>query len=176
MRKVIVFELRQVSGTSAGPVRARLDRLGNELVKEISIEQAITERTLIGGDREPYEAVRREQQLVVQLAAHLERIGHDVCRLQFRPEGEPAALFCDLFDSTTRTIYEAKGTVTREAMRNAIGQLADYSRFVTPPPRRSILMPEQPRADLLALAESQAVAVVWPVGERFGDRANGGGG
>ena len=38
-------------------------------------------------------------------------------------------MFCDLYDKTTRTLYEAKGTTTRMAMRMAIGQLADYARF-----------------------------------------------
>lgn len=44
----------------------------------------------------------------------------------------------------------------------AVGQLADYSRLVDPTPKRSILVPDQPRNDLLALAQSQAIDVVWP--------------
>jgi hypothetical protein len=49
----------------------------------------------------------------------------------------------------------------------AIGHLADYSRF-----RRDagkmILVPEEPRADLLELAASQKVEVVWPTGDSVG--------
>ena len=48
---------------------------------------------VIEGNREPYEAERREQKLVLALAEHLEREGHDVCRLQLLPEGEAAPLF-----------------------------------------------------------------------------------
>lgn len=161
-RRVIVFRLEQISGSDAGPRGTRLDRLGADRLKEVPVEQALTESMLIEGDREPYEAERREQRLVRALAEHLEVLGHDVCRLQFRPDGEAAPLFCDLFDKTTNTIYEAKGTVTRSAMRMAIGQLAAYSRLVTPVPRRAVLMPEEPRADLLRLAESQGIAVTWP--------------
>jgi hypothetical protein len=161
-RKVIVFRLEQLSGPKAGPSRTRLDRLGRERLKEVPVEQTLTERTLIEGDREPYEAERREQKLVRALAERLELLGHEVCRLQIRPAGEAAPLFCDLFDKTTNTLYEAKGTVTRPAMRMAIGQLADYRRFVTPEPELVVLMPEAPRADLSKLAESQGITVLWP--------------
>jgi hypothetical protein len=161
-RKVIVFRLEQVSGTDKGTVRARLDRLGHEPLKEIPIEQVVTERMIIDGVREPYEAERREQKLVIALSNHLERSGHATCRLQFRPEGEAAPLYCDLFDSTTNTLYESKGTVTRLAVRMAIGQLADYSRLIASTPKRAILLPEKPRHDLIELAKSQEIGVVWP--------------
>jgi len=161
-RKVIVFRLQQLTGDRRGPVRSRLDRLGQERVKEVAVEQSLTERTLIDGPREPYESERREQKAVLAFAAFLQRAGHDVCRLQLRPDGEAAPLFCDIFDKTTRTLYEAKGTVTRPAVRMAIGQLLDYGRFVEQPFNHAILLPEAPRPDLLALAASQDVTVVWP--------------
>ena len=168
-RKVVVFRLEQITGERRGPSRARLDRLGHELVKEVPVEQYLTESTLIEGNREPYASERREQKLVVTYTEHLERLGDDVCRLQFRPPGEAAALFCDIFDKTTRTLYEAKGTVTRSAIRMAIGQLTDYSRFVDGDVKRSILVPEQPRDDLMALARTAGVDVVWATGEGWGN-------
>lgn len=168
-RKAIVFRLEQISGSDAGPRRARLDRLRSDMVKEVAVEQAVTERVLVGRPGEPYEAERREQALVRMLADDLERRGHEVCRLQFVPEGEPAPLFCDLFDKTDHVLYEAKGTVTRVAMRMAIGQLADYGRLIEPPPARVILVPELPRTDLVALAASQAIRVMFPDGPAFVD-------
>ena len=48
-----------------------------------------------------------------------------------------------------------------------IGQLADYSRLLDPQPDRAVLMPERPRRDLLALAESQGLTVVWPENGEF---------
>lgn len=172
-RKVIVFRLEQLSGVQIGPTRSRLDRLGQELVKEVPIEQYLTERTLVEGDREPYEVERNEHRLIRRLVEDLELQGHDVCRLQFRPPGEPAPLYCDVFDKTTNTLYEAKGTVTRAAMRMAIGQLADYARLVDPAPSRVILMPEQPRADLVSLASSQGIDVAWPAETGFASSMNG---
>ncbi|MFH9888565.1 hypothetical protein ACH4OQ_28410 [Streptomyces luteogriseus] len=48
----------------------------------------------------------------------------------------------------------------------AIGQLADYGRFVEYS-IRAVLVPSKPREDLLALAESQGCAVIWPDGKVF---------
>jgi hypothetical protein len=169
LRKVIVFRLEASEGAEPGPQRARLDRLGAEKVKEVPVEQSLTESMLVRGRREPYEAERREQRLVRSLAEHVENAGHDVCRLQFLPDGEAAPLFCDLYDKTTNTLYESKSTVTRPAVRMAIGQLADYSRLIEPVPRRVLLMPERPRPDLLALAASQGVTVSWPDGDGFAE-------
>ncbi len=162
LRKVIVFRLEQIEGADSGPLRTRLERFGTEPVKEVPVEQALTESMIVQGRREPYEAERREQRLVRSLAEHLESAGHDVCRLQFLPDGEAAPLFCDLYDKTTNTLYESKSTVTRAAVRMAIGQLADYARLIEPAPRRVLLLPERPRPDLLALATSQDVIVTWP--------------
>ncbi len=89
-------------------------------------------------------------------------MGHDVGRLKIVPTGEYRPIFCDLYDKTTKTLVEAKGSVTREAVRMAIGQLLDYRRFVDEPVRLSVLLPEQPRPDLMALLESVDVEAQWP--------------
>ena len=69
-------------------------------------------------------------------------------------------------------MIEAKGSVERGAIRMAIGQLADYSRFVNDGmPRRALLLPEQPREDLLGLLESQDIVAIWPDGNGFADTA-----
>ncbi|HEV3071962.1 MAG TPA: hypothetical protein VGY76_11120 [Solirubrobacteraceae bacterium] len=167
LRSVIVFRLSQVNGISPGPNRSKLDRLSSAPVTEIPVEQAITESTLIEGDREPYLAERREQKLVRAFLASLENQGHEVCRLQFRPRGEPAPLFCDLYDKTSNTLYEAKGTVARPAIRMAIGQLADYARLIKPTPGKALLVPQEPRVDLLALLAREGIAVVWPGADGF---------
>jgi hypothetical protein len=117
---------------------------------------------VINPNREPYEAERREQKLVRELRASLLAAGHDVCRLQLRPEGEAAPLFCDLYDKTENAVVEAKGSVARSAVRMAIGQLAEYARLVGSEPKRVMLLPEQPRPDLLRLIASQDIEARWP--------------
>lgn len=164
MRSVIVFHLRRLSGDSK-LAPARIDQFDKQAVKEVPVEQHLTETMVIEPNRKPYEAERREQKLVRELEATLLAAGHEVCRLQLRPEGEPAPLFCDLFDKTTNTLIEAKGSISRAAVRMAVGQLADYSRLVEPVPQRVVLLPEQPRPDLLDLLASQGIGVTWPDGD-----------
>jgi hypothetical protein len=74
---------------------------------------------------------------------------------------------CDLYDKPHRTLIEAKGAVSREAVRMAIGQLADYVRFFKPRPELAVLLPTRPRADLLKLLLSQKVHTIWQ--DRDGD-------
>ncbi len=164
IRSVIVFRLRRLSGDSRlAPSRA--EPLSGKSVKEVPVERQLTERMMIEPTHEPYLAERREQKLVIELMASLRAQGHDVCRLQLRPEGEAASLLCDLFDRTANVLIEAKGSVARPAIRMAIGQLADYARLVKPSPRKMILVPQKPRPDLMRLAESQGIGVIWPSGE-----------
>ena len=59
LRKVIVFRLRQTSGSDGGPSRRRLDRLGTEPVSEFPLEQVVTEKMLIQGGGEQREAERQ---------------------------------------------------------------------------------------------------------------------
>lgn len=166
-RKVIVFRLKQVSGVDPTPSKSPLRWLSREPVVEVPVEQHTTESMLIEGDRLPYEAERREQKLVLSFLESLERQGHDVYRYQLLPDGEVAPLYCDLFDKTTNTLYEAKGSVARPAIRMAVGQLADYARFIPSSPRKALLVPERPRRDLLALLEQENISVTWPEGAGF---------
>jgi hypothetical protein len=166
IRSVIVFRMRPLD-FKPEPSRSKVDTLGHDVVREVPVEQHLTETMLVEPDHEPHEAERREQKLVRSYLAHLTGEGHDVCRLQLRPEDEPAPMFCDLYDKTTNTVVEAKGSIARPAFRMAIGQLADYARLVQPAPRRAVLVPQKPRPDLLRLAESTGVAVVWPAGDGF---------
>ena len=52
------------------------------------------------------------------------------------------------------------------AANGIVDQLTDYARLLDPRPARVVLMPEQPCQDLLDLAASQEIAVVWRAGER----------
>lgn len=166
VRSVIVFRLRQLDGIPPSAAPADVDELGTEHIKEVPVEQHLTERVVIEGSRELREAERREQRLVRQYMDYLERQGHEVCRLQLRPRDEPTPLFCDLFDKTTQTLVEAKGSVARPAIRMAVGQLADYGRL-KPSARTAMLLPQRPRRDLLDLAASQGIDVIWLEEDRF---------
>ena len=61
---------------------------------------------------------------------------------------------------------EAKGSVGRAAIRMAIGQLIDYSRFVEKP-QCSVLLPEKPSEDLLELLAAAGISLYIPNGSEF---------
>lgn len=164
-RLVIVFRLRPIGKT--GPVAVSpLEHLDHQQVKAVPVEQQHTEHTMVIPGA-PYKASRKEQKLVLSYEANLLGKGHDVCRLRLWPKDEPAPFLSDLYDRTTNTLVEAKGSATRAAFRMAIGQLADYTRLVKSKPKRAILLPEKPRRDLLKLAKSQSIGVIWADGDEF---------
>ena len=80
------------------------------------------------------------------------------------PAGESAPLYSDLWDETGLELVEAKGLVTREQLRSAVGQLLDYGRFVTAK-TRTVLVPTRPRPDLLAYLTHAGVSAVYPEGD-----------
>lgn len=166
VRSVIVFRLAPVN-IEPKPSESKLDRVSTPGVEDVPVEEQWTERTFVSPSSEPYEAERREQTLVLAFREHLLRQQHEVSRLKIVPPGEAKPLFSDLIDRTTGTLYEAKGTVERGAIRMAIGQLADYSRFVQPPPRTAVLLPSEPRADLQELLKKAGIGLVWQAGDGF---------
>ncbi|THA25348.1 restriction endonuclease [Streptomyces sp. RKND-216] len=168
LRKVIVFRLRPVDADPRRPA-TKLGRLldsAPESVDELPIERNETEKSFVNPNREPYEAERKEAKLVKAFADYLASKGYSSCRHRMLPPGESRPLFTDLYCRELGLLVEGKGSVTRENIRMALGQLADYSRFVEHT-TRAILVPSKPRADLLALAESQGCAVLWPEGRDF---------
>jgi hypothetical protein len=166
-RTVIVFRMRP-KDTPPPPGRSKLDAVASERgVTEVPVEEQWTEKAFVNPSREPFESERREHKLVRDYLTHLQRQGHDVCRLKIVAPGEAKPLFTDLFDRTTGTLIEAKGSVRRESIRMAIGQLWDYRRHVADASRLAVLLPSEPRPDLLDLLKSLAIDVTW------GDRRSG---
>jgi hypothetical protein len=163
LRQVIVFRLQpvdaDVEATSA------IDALLHSRVERVPVERQMTEVAWVNPRAEGHEANRREQRLVLAYRDHLIAQGHDdIGRLKIVPEGEHKPLFTDLYCRDLDLLVEAKGTAERGAIRMAIGQLADYRRFITPTPTCAILVPSQPRRDLLSLLKAEDIAVVWPDG------------
>jgi hypothetical protein len=159
IRSVIVFRLR--SQTIAPKATSSDLKIAiSPVVTEVPVEAMFTERAWVEPDREPYEAERRESQLVQRFRAYLQKQGHAPIRLQILPPGEIKPILSDLYVAETGLLVEAKGSVDRFAIRMAIGQLADYRRFVKAP-RCAILVPAKPRADLVALIQHAGISLYW---------------
>ncbi|WP_432045953.1 restriction endonuclease [Streptomyces asiaticus] len=163
LRKVIVFRLRPLDTPSQDPGTKLGRLLANQTgtVTQVDIEQHETEKSFVEPNREPYEAERREGKLVQQFSDFLRSKGYQVSRHRILPAGETRPLLTDLYVPDLGLLIEAKGSVTRENVRMAIGQLADYSRFLSAT-HRAILVPSEPRQDLVELVDSLGDAFIWP--------------
>ncbi|MDQ0831545.1 hypothetical protein QF032_003389 [Streptomyces achromogenes] len=168
LRKVIVFKLRPLDTPPKHP-GTKLGRLLEEkpeTVTEIDIERLETEKTYVDPNRESYEAERREGKLVLDFSAYLRTKGYRVNRQRILPEGETRPLLTDLYVPDLDLLIEAKGSVTRENMRMALGQLLDYNRFVRAK-YQAVLVPSKPRPDLAELAKAAGQAIIWPQGNGY---------
>jgi hypothetical protein len=175
LREVIVFRLRPKDTDPRPPTSKLTAALSGPNTQDVPVEQQQTEMAYVAPSHEPYEAERREQRLVLDLQAHLRRRGHSVSRKKIVPPGEARPLFTDLYDATTRTLFEAKGSVQRNAIRMAIGQLADYKRFVDDgsPAHLALLVPSEPREDLKNLLAAEGIVIVHPDASGFTDSLGG---
>jgi hypothetical protein len=175
LREVFIFRLRPMGFEPSEP-NSKLDEvLVGPTRLDVLIEQQETEKAYVNPSREPYEAERREQKLVRALEKHLVKLGHTVNRQRLIPPGEARPIITDLFDVTTRTLVEGKGTVERNAIRMAIGQLFDYQRLFAPGEVQHVaaLFPREPRADLCALLNEQGIVVIHQTEDGFEDSTGG---
>jgi hypothetical protein len=87
-------------------------------------------------------------------------------RIELTDDSKP--LLTDLYDADANVLIEAKGSVRRESVRMAVGQLLDYSRFL-PEPELAILLPSLPSDDLLQFLHACRITVIYGTGEGFGE-------
>lgn len=174
-RQVLVFRLRPKNIEPGKPSTKLAAVLAGPVSEDVAIEQQQTERAFVSPNREPYEVERREQRLVLELETYLHRRNHEISRKRIVPPGEARPLFTDLYDATTGTLVEAKGSGERNSIRMAIGQLADYKRFVDDgnPQHLAVLLPSPPRPDLRELLLSQGIELIYPSDDGFADSTGG---
>jgi hypothetical protein len=176
LREVFVFRLRPIDIEPSESTSKLNDVLTGPGRVDVPIERQETEKAYVNPGREPFEIERREQKLVLALEAHLIAQGHEVSHQRFLPPGEARPIITDLFDVTTGTLVEAKGTVERNAVRMAIGQLCDYRRFFADGELDHVaaLFPTEPRADLANLLTEQGIVVIHRTENGFEDSTGGG--
>ena len=167
-RSVIVFKLRPVgavrasdrsrsSAVSSKATRAHLVDVETSEVDEF--EQKRTDETVI--------AKKRESELTKEFRVYLEAKGHSVRRYRLTTPNSVRPLFTDEFDLTDGTLYEAKSSVSRQAIRMAIGQLFDYRRYIDRDDvSLSVLVPTRPSDDMVDLLSSLGIGCVVRNGRR----------
>ncbi|MEU9077645.1 hypothetical protein [Kitasatospora sp. NPDC048538] len=142
----------------AGPSSSQVE------TEEHFTDEAVT--NIPGGQRT---IQRREGRLTQAYKAHLVAVGHTVKRFQISVPGVATTLKTDLYDVTDNVLYEAKGTVRRDDVRMAIGQLFDYRRHIDSPEglRLAVLLPGDPGKDLRALLDTLGIALVIRTADGF---------
>ncbi|OPF70401.1 restriction endonuclease [Streptomyces antioxidans] len=166
-RSVIMFRIKPTGAVVKLGEDLAFTPRDEDVVEDVEIEKHQTERMLVNSKVQEREAERREAPLVSAYRDHLQQQGHTVTRKKIIPAGEVRALYTDLFDTTDQVLVEAKGSVTREAVRMAIGQLYDYRRYITPTPALAVLLPARPQQDLIDLCNGSGARVIWPDGTGF---------
>jgi hypothetical protein len=167
VRSVIVFRLRPVDGVPK--VASRLPAITDKTaVANVPVEENNTERTLVDPAREPYEAERRESALVKRFKEYMQNQQHTVERFRITPAGEAKPIFTDAYVKDLKILMEAKGSIDRNSIRMATGQLLDYRRFIEEATVKcAVLLPEVPRQDLLQLLAYAGILIYFPEKQNF---------
>ncbi|SDK67337.1 hypothetical protein [Streptomyces indicus] len=165
MRSVITFRLKPVSEERVdlpqGPPRH-----SQTTVEDVAVEQSIVKKTRVPAQAER-EAERREAVLVDRYLRHLRRQGVTATRKKITLGDERTVLRTDIYVAADNFLIEAKGTISREAIRSAIGQLFDYQRYISPRPALGLLLPDQPREDMIDLCAALNITSIWAEGDSF---------
>jgi hypothetical protein len=133
----------------------------SDLVSEVAVESSNTEKAFVEPSREPYETERKEAKLIADFVAWSRLAGREFKRLKIVPKGEGEPIFSDLYSKKAGQLIEAKGSVSRDAIRMAIGQIYDYRRFAEPGIGLAILLPALPRPDLVELIQSSGIRIIY---------------
>lgn len=164
---MFVYKLRPIDAQPPATRSAEVPAT-KTTVGVVDIEQHLTEKSVFDPAREPVESERREAKLVQAYKRYLNGLGRTAVRHRIQPQGEPKPLFTDLFEVEREMLVEAKGSVTRDAIRMALGQLLDYVRFVDPKPKSmAVLVPSPLRDDLKKLLHTHGVGVIQQVDGGF---------
>jgi len=164
----------------AAAIRARLQEgllapaRPTAVVEDVEIEQQHTKWFMVTPSGEPRAAQRAEQKLVLSYRDYIAAQGVAVGRKKYLPPGEIRPIICDAWVQDRHALIEAKNSDSRDALRQAIGQLYDYRRFHDPAPAHlAVLLSDKPKAERLDLLRSAGIEALWPYGNGFRDSAHG---
>jgi len=129
----------------------------------------------VANQKQVIEAEKREQQLVNQFVALLDRRGITAERLRY--SSTEGIFYCDVYVTDQAHLIEAKGSTSRGDIRMAIGQLFDYKQLTRKAGKRisrlAVLLPTRPAGDMEALLTSLKIGVIWKNGRSFSDNCGG---
>jgi hypothetical protein len=177
------MRLDDVAGQEAKRLLEQIERGINEPPPPPSERQGrVTQVPIEEGDVEGYEVIskaevrraqRKERLLVADYVKYLGEPPEIVHRHKIDAPDAAGPLYSDIFNKALGQLIEAKANATRGDVRMAIGQLADYGRFIKLAPDRAILLPAKPSQDVIDLLNRQGISAIWREGPGFRDNVGG---
>jgi hypothetical protein len=158
LRTVIVFRLRTVDSPPEldAPM---LDRAPK--VEDIDLAGDTATTVTVNPSGESKEAELREAKLVKRYVKWLEQQGHESTGKRISLPTPGLRLTADLYDKARSELIEAKSSAARPYVRLALGQILDYSRFVSSAKQLAVLLPTRPVDDLVELLLSHGVTCIY---------------
>jgi hypothetical protein len=117
------------------------------------------------------QAERVEAELVRRYRTWLDPDGTRLRGMVIPVDG--SLLRVDLFDPERNLLIEAKAAASRKHLRQAVGQLIDYQRYLSPRPVLAILVPLAPSQDLVRLPQEVGIDLIWEENGGFTHRTSG---
>lgn len=158
LRKVIVFRLRSIDSPP------KLDKpmsAGEPRVDDIDLDDDTRATVTVNPGGESREAVLREASLVKRYVKWLEQQGYESTRKKISLPTPGLHLTVDLYDKKRDELIEAKSSAARPYVRLALGQILDYSRFVSSAKQLAVLLPTRPVDDLVELLLGHGVTCIY---------------
>ncbi|MCT2582910.1 hypothetical protein [Actinophytocola gossypii] len=133
---------------------------GDVLVRDVPVEMHRVAKFRTRARASEATAVRREAELVARYQSWAQPAEGDFSSKFIFLTGQGHPLRVDLFNLRTEELIEAKGTIDRDDVRLALGQVLDYARYVQPK-HLAVLVPAHPGDELVELLLSHGVSCIY---------------
>jgi hypothetical protein len=169
----LCFWLEKALGKSPKPTKTKAKPASvNVTANTVGTDgEANTEGHDVKTKKQIIKALHRENKLVKAFRRALRSKGRETTKLRYVVGSD--CLYCDVYEAKKKHLIEAKGSISREDVRMAIGQLFDYDRLTKAAQlgdsKLAILIPERPNHDIEELLDSLHIALIWKQGQAFKD-------
>jgi hypothetical protein len=161
-REVLVFHLLPVGETALNSMDSEIGTPLNLMVARMVPPEVDSSIFYESSGSGPTISEKMESKLVESFRTWLGHPSYAVKRWAIRIPGMGSPLLSDIYDTTTRVLYEAKSSSSRRDIRMAVGQLLDYQRHIPVPELTcSLLLPTRPSDDLVHLAHYANMGVTF---------------
>ena len=161
-REVLVFHLLPVGETALKELDDENESPLTLMVARMVAPEVDSSLFYESSGSEPTSSEKLESKLVQSFRAWLGHPSYAVKRWAIHIPGMGSPLLSDIYDTTTRVLYEAKSSSSRRDVRMAVGQLLDYQRHIPVPELTcSLLLPARPSDDLVHLAHHANMGVTF---------------